>query len=106
MLTRFRYVEDFPLILGVAILAGLAGDSLLQRMEPSTAKRGAFRLYAALVPMIYFGLYFGMLLGIGSLRWTIHVWTGVIVLSGLIAFLLSVLMLPPQIPIERAEAES
>jgi hypothetical protein len=91
----------YPLI-AVAVLAGLAADLLVHQLRPSAVRPGAFRLFAVAVPTILYTLYFlAVLLFGGGIWWTIHLWTGAVVLAGIAGWLLSYLVVPPAWPDEQ-----
>jgi hypothetical protein len=90
----------------VALLAGLAADLLIGALCPGNARPLALRLFAALVPLLFWCLYFlaGWLVrGIG---WPPEIWTGAIVLAVLSGLGLSLLTVPPALPVEEAARSS
>ncbi|HLZ57142.1 MAG TPA: hypothetical protein VKR06_09360 [Ktedonosporobacter sp.] len=84
----------------VALLAGLITDVLVLRLQPSVKRPNALRLFAFLVPVTLFTLYFLSLLLTSGIYWTVHLWMGSIFAAGLTGFLLSYLLVPPQLPTE------
>lgn len=95
---------EFLLVPGAAV-AGFIGDILLHQY---TAERPAWlRLFAFMVPVVY-GLgalavihFLGTTVwGRGGLRWEIHMWLGVPILAGAVGLGLSLLVVPPAIPVE------
>jgi hypothetical protein len=92
--------SDTYLLIPGALLAGIIADVLLWRLRPSVQRIDALRAFSAAVPVIYYSLYFatlGLTLGI---TWSIHLWLGSIVLSGVVGFLLSYVLVAPQIPVK------
>lgn len=84
----------------VALVAGLAADLLIRALRPGNDRPLALRLFAALVPLLFWCLYFlaGWLSrGIG---WPPELWTGAIVLTVLSGLGLSLLTVPPALPVE------
>jgi hypothetical protein len=80
----------------VGLLAGLGGDLLVRWLQPSSLRPLRLRLFAGALPALYYALYFlGLKLTTG-VWWSIHLWTGAIVLAGLVGWLLSYLLLPPR----------
>jgi hypothetical protein len=73
----------------VAIGAGIIGDVLLWRLDPSTKRPLALRAFAFLVPVTYFALYFTAVLVLAGTWWTIHLVTGSILLAGVVGALVS-----------------
>ncbi len=97
---KFLSTGPYPLI-AVAALTGLAGDVLLWQLKPSPTRPAAFRLFAFAVPAILYGLYFSALVLFGGgIWWTIHLWTGAIVLAGVVGWLLSYAFVPPSGSVE------
>lgn len=81
----------------VGLLAGLLLDLFVWRFNPSRENVVALRVFTFLVPTVLYTLYFA-LLGVfnyaGGIGWTVHVWTGAIVMSGAVGVLLSYLVVP------------
>jgi hypothetical protein len=86
---------DFEFVPAV-IIAGVFADALYRLTRPSLDRVGAFRLFAALVPLVAFSLYYVTISVVStiSISWTIHVWAGSVVLAGVTGLLLSYLMVP------------
>jgi hypothetical protein len=92
--------EDFYFI-PFLFLAGLAADVLSKWLKPSAERTSAFRWFAFGVPVIFYALYFVTLALTSGVWWTIHLWTGAILLSGITGWLLSYAFVPPQLPVEQ-----
>jgi len=82
--------------IAVGLLAGLAGDGLIARLHPSADRTLAFRLFAGALPMIYYALYFVGLKMTTGLWWSLHLWTGAIVMAGVTGWLMSYLLVQPR----------
>jgi hypothetical protein len=84
-----------------AAVAGVIGDLLLWRLQPSAKRQDVLRLFAFTVPVIYYLSYFASITLTGNaITWTIHLWLGVVVMSGCESLLMSYLLVPPAIPAE------
>jgi hypothetical protein len=86
----------------VALLAGLIADGLVQRLRPAYDRPAALRLFAALVPLAFWSLYFAeehLRWGVG---WSPEFWGGAIVLTVISGVGLALLAAPPAIPAEAA----
>lgn len=79
----------------VAVLAGLAADTLLHGLRPSAQRQAQLRWFAFLVPAVLYLFYYLMLILTEGIVWTVHVWTGIIVEAGIAGWLLSYLIVPP-----------
>ncbi len=91
---KYLATGPYPLIAASA-LAGLAADGLAWRLRPSVARPAALRTFAFAVPLLLFLFYvLAVLLTVGT-WWTIHLWTGTIVLAGLAGWLSSYVLVPP-----------
>ncbi len=88
----------------VAVLAGLAADLLALALRPSVARPAALRLWAFAVPAILYACYFAAVALLARIAWSLHLWTGAIVLAGITGLLLSYLLVPPVLPEGAAEA--
>jgi hypothetical protein len=91
-------MRDQQGLIPVAVLAGLAADGLLQGLKPCVSRVMALRLFAAGVPLLWSSLYFLALHLTHGIWWTVHVWAGVIGVAGLVGWLVSYLVIPPQGP--------
>lgn len=89
------FMRDQYRLIPAAALAGFAADLLLRWLRPSTVRSGALRLFAFAVPTINYTLYFAVLIVTQGLDWSVHLWTGSIVLAGVVGLLLSYLLIPP-----------
>ena len=88
-------IRDQYVLIPGAILAGVLGDLLFWRLRPSMAKPSALRLFSIGLPPIVYSCYFLTLGVTGGIGWSIHLWLGTIVVSGIVGLLLSVLVVPP-----------
>jgi len=95
--------DQYRFIPGAA-LAGLGADLLIRWLKPSTARAGSLRLFAFSVPIIYYMLYYAALIVSQGLEWSVHAWTGSIVLSGIVGLLLSYVLIPPLRPSLQGES--
>ena len=89
--------DEYQAIL-VAALAGLAADVLLWLLKPSVSRPGMFRLFAFLVPVVLYALYFLASRLTGGIAWSVHLWSGAIALAGVTGWLFSYLLVPPLAP--------
>jgi hypothetical protein len=80
------------------LIAGLGADLAYAGLQPSAQRPGAWRLFAFLVPVLLTTLHFGALGLTVGVWWSVHLWTGTIVLTGLVGLLLSLLLVPPPVP--------
>ena len=79
------------------ILAGLTAEVLYWWLKPSLGRPISFRWFAFGVPVVFYGFYFLTLALTDGIWWTIHLWAGAILLSGIAGWLLSYAFIPPQI---------
>lgn len=87
--------DEYRLLPGV-LVAGLVGDALLVLLRPSAARPLALRCFAFMAPAVLYGCYFTALAADGGINWSIHMWSGAILLAGVVGLLLSFLVMPPQ----------
>ncbi len=102
LLMRINFNDHYWLIIVAAALGGLLADILIARLQPSAARPNALRVFAFVVPVVYFLLTLGAiaLSGPRGLWWEIHTWLGVPFIAGAIGIGLSFLLVPPPIPTE------
>jgi len=83
------------------ILSGLAADLLYRALQPSLKEPGSVRLFAFLVPLCMYVVYFLDLVITGPIYyhagivWTTPFWAGAPIIAGIAGFLLSFVMIPP-----------
>ncbi len=97
MRNRALSTGPYPLI-AVAVLGGLAGDLLAWRLQPSADRPGPLRLFAFAVPAVLYLFYFiALMTAGGGIWWSIHFWTGAVLLAGVVGVLLSYLVTRPPV---------
>jgi hypothetical protein len=89
------FMHDHYRFIPAVALAGFAADLLLRWLRPSLVRSQALRWFAFAVPAIYYALYFVAIIVTQGLDWSVHLWTGSIVLAGVVGLLLSYLIIPP-----------
>lgn len=87
------FFGDYPLALVVgAGVAGLLVEGLRGLLRPAPARPVAWGLFASAVPAAYYLCYFLALLMTDGISWSVHLWTGSVVLAGLAGWLLGFLV--------------
>jgi hypothetical protein len=90
-----------------ALLGGLATDLAYRFLQPSMDQPASVRLFAFLVPAMFYTLYLVDLAIVGpiifqsGILWSAPFWAGTPVIAGITGFLLSFVMLPPALPVEQ-----
>ncbi|GAC1372459.1 MAG: hypothetical protein NVSMB44_40180 [Ktedonobacteraceae bacterium] len=92
--------SDSYLLIPGALLAGILADVLLWRLRPSPSRVDQLRIFSILAPVIFYSMYFATLALAEGIAWSIHLWLGSIVMSGIVGLLLSYVLVAPQIPVE------
>ena len=87
-------MKDELRLLPSMVIAGIFADSLLSSF-PTKEHVGKFRFSAFLVPAVLYFTYFVTLILGGGIWWSVHMWTGAIVMSGIMGYLLSFLAVEP-----------
>jgi hypothetical protein len=91
-----KFLDTGPLpLIGAAVLAGLVGDGLLLWLRPSPDRILAFRTVAFAVPAVQYLLYFVAIMLWARVTWSVHLWTGAIVIAGGVGWFLSYLVVAP-----------
>ncbi len=86
----------YPIVpVAARIVAGVAIDLLYQRLRPSVQRLTALRVFAFAVPLIIGSLYFLSGYMTAGIAWSIHLWAGSIVMTGVVGLLLSYVSTPP-----------
>ena len=73
-------------------------DVLRALLRPGVERPVAWRWFAFTLPVVLHLLYFGSLALTEGLWWSLHVWLGTALFTGVAGWLLSYLVLPPRIP--------
>lgn len=76
------------------IIAGIFADSLLSSL-PAKDHVAKFRFGAFLIPVVLYTAYFVTLILGGGIWWSVHLWTGSVVMAGVMGYLLSFLAVEP-----------
>jgi hypothetical protein len=88
----------YPLAVVLATLAAAAVvDALRVALQPDARRPRAYRTFAGLMPVTLTALYFAALAATSGIAWSTHVWVGVVIFSGVAGWLLSYLILSPQV---------
>jgi hypothetical protein len=97
--TLISFFQDEYTLIIATLVAGAILDLLYWRLQPSTKRLDALRLFAFTFPIIYNLCFFiTVMFAHGNITWTIHLWMGVTVMSGVAGLLLSYLMAPTVSP--------
>jgi hypothetical protein len=92
----------YPVVTVLTLIgAGVLSDLLLWWLRPSPPQGLRFRLFAFGVPALYHLLYFLGLAAQGGIRWSVHLWMGSVLLTGIAGWLLSFVAVPPAGPRRR-----
>ena len=83
------FMEDHFYIVPAFIGAGVIADVLYWWLKPSLPKKLQLQLFSFLVPFCLLGLYFLALLIHTDLYWSVHLWTGTMVMAGIGGVLMS-----------------
>jgi hypothetical protein len=84
--------HGYYLFIPAGVLAGLAADLMLRGLTPMGIV--GLRVFALAAPATLFALYFLTLTLAGGVSWPVELWSGVILLSGFVGFLISYLAYP------------
>jgi hypothetical protein len=83
-------------------VAALGAEVVYAWLQPSVQSPGAWRLFAVVVPLLLTTLHFAVLGLTVGVWWSVHLWAGTIVLTGMVGLLVSLLLVPPSWP-DRAQ---
>ena len=84
------------------VVAGFAADLLTQRLQRSASTATTLRVVGFVVPVVLWLAYFGLLAMFYSVGWSVELWSGITVMSGLAGLGLAVLMTLPESPVSPA----
>jgi hypothetical protein len=104
--TLMSFMHDHYRLIPGAVGAGLLADLMVRALRPSMQRPRSLRWFAFTVPVAYYALYYMALIVTPGLAWSVHIWTGSIVLSGIAGLLLSYVLIPPWFPVARTDTLS
>ena len=87
---HFRFREALAVV-----AAMLLADLLVRWLRPGSERVGALRLVAFAAPALAVAGYFAVAAVLHGIWWSVHLWTGAIVLAGIAGLLVSFAALPP-----------
>jgi hypothetical protein len=96
-----RYAADpdlTGLLIGAALVAGLAADTVLTTTAPTPARPRRMWAVGALIPLATWVPYYAVLAAVDGLGQAAPVWTGSIVWAVVAGGALALLMAPPPVP--------
>lgn len=89
------------------VIAGIAADLLVQRLQGRASTATVLRVVGFVVPLVLWLAYFALLAVFYSVAWSVELWLGITVMSGLAGLGLAVLMtLPEPVTLDRAQGGS
>ena len=88
------------------VIAGFAADVLVQRLHVRASTAVVLRVVGFAVPVVLWLAYFGLLATFYSVGWSVELWSGITVMSGLAGLGLAVLMTLPESPVSRQVGEA
>lgn len=86
------FLEDHYLFIPMALAAGILIDVLYIKLHPTFQTPAKLRSFAFFGPVIIYTLYFATIIFTEGTHWTIHMVFGSIVLSGIVGYLLGLLV--------------
>jgi len=94
---------NMPVLLLLALLAGLAADLLIMWWRPSPGRPVAYRAFAAALPLLLWVPFFAGAQRLDAFGTSLELWTGACVMAALGGLALSALIVPPALPPEARE---
>lgn len=83
--------------LPVLLVAGIATDGVYLWHRTTGTESQTFRLFAFVVPVVIYSLYFITISLTSNLVWPTPVWVGTVVLTGVTGFIVSYVICPPRL---------
>jgi hypothetical protein len=96
-LTSLRELE-LGWLVPAMLAGGLAADLLVARLRPGPDRPAAFRVVAALAPLLLWGAWLVVYAVAYGIAWPPELWAGVLGMASLTGLGLSLLVLPPAVP--------
>jgi hypothetical protein len=87
-------IYPLPLVVALVVASALV-DGLYQGLKPGPYRARALRLFSFLAPVILVGAYF-LVGGLArAIYWSVHLTSGILLLTGVVGLFLSLLVAPP-----------
>lgn len=86
---------EFYIFIITAFISGILIDILYQKVCALSLKEKHIRIFGIFAPMILFTTYVITILVTDTTPWSIHMWAGMIVISGITGYLMTYLVVPP-----------
>jgi hypothetical protein len=83
---------EMPETILAGVLAGAAGDLLARTLQPIRSPATVLRIIGFAVPVVLWLTYFAVLAAFYSVGWSVELWSGITVMSGLAGLGLATLM--------------
>jgi Tol biopolymer transport system component len=82
-------LNDHYILVVPALLAGLVSDLLLGYLKPSVGAGLRYYGFAFAFPVVYYALFFITVQITRGIDWSVHLWLGAVVISGIIGLLVA-----------------
>jgi hypothetical protein len=92
--TALAFIANEYIWLPMPIIAGLVADTIIGLTKPSLTNPLPMRAVAFAVPSTYYLVYFIILNATQGVWWSVHLWTGAVVMAGIVGVLLSYMLVP------------
>jgi hypothetical protein len=99
-------LDNMPVVMVLALLAGLAADGLILWLRPSPGRVAAYRTFATVLPLLVWVPFFTGAALMKQFSASLELWTGACVMAALGGLVLSALIVPPRLPTEAMEEAS
>ena len=86
--------DQYQFIPGV-FAAGLVTDLIFLWVQPSLQQPTRYWVFSFLTPVVFFAFYFVSLLLWRGIAWSVHLWVGSIVMTGVAGLVLGFMFVPP-----------
>jgi hypothetical protein len=95
------FMHNTYIVVPIGAVAGCIIDVVYHFLKPSVSRVDAFRLFAGVVPVIIYAVYFLALWITVGIVWSVHLSVGSILVSGIAGWLISYVMIPPKVPTDQ-----
>jgi hypothetical protein len=95
------FMHNTYIVVPIGAVAGCIIDVVYHFLKPSVSRVDAFRLFAGVVPVIIYAVYFLALWITVGIVWSVHLSVGSILVSGIAGWLISYVMIPPKVPADQ-----
>lgn len=96
LMALFHYHEmaTYPQVLIPIVGSGLIAELAYTWLKPSVERERELRVFSFVVPLALYAVFFAVLIPTTGVWWSVHMWTGVPLMAGIVGLLMGLIAVP------------